>query len=497
MPVVFLILPHQLFASAALTFEGARPWLVEEFLFFRQYAFHRRKLAFHRATMRAEHTRLEALALDPVYVEAHEERSDIRVLLQHLAAEGVTEVRLYDPVDDWLERRLRRGAAAAGMGLRMLPTPALLGNAEDPWFGGRKRFFHHDFYIAQRKRYGVLLAGGAPLGGKWSFDEDNRKRFPAGAPVPAWSIPETEHHEEAAAYVARHFAGNPGSGRSTIVYPVTHAAAADWLARFLDERLEAFGAYEDAIVTREPLLHHSLLSPLMNCGLLTPHDVLDAVLAREGRLPLNSIEGFVRQVLGWREFVAGIYRVAGRQQRRSNFFGCTRLLPRSVYEGTTGIAPVDNVIRKVLEHGYCHHIERLMILGNFFLLCEFDPDEVYRWFMELFIDAYDWVMVPNVYGMSQFADGGLMCTKPYISGSNYVLKMSDHKKDPRWTEVWDGLFWRFIDRRRDFFGANPRLSMMVRTLDRMDARRRAGLLQRADEFLARLDAGITEATLFI
>lgn len=166
---------------------------------------------------------------------------------------------------------------------------------------------------------------------------------------------------------------------------------------------------------------------------------------------MNSLEGFVRQVLGWREFIRGIYHVVGSKQRTTNYWGFTRKIPQSFYDGTTGIVPLDNVIQKLVKTGYSHHIERLMVLSNFMLLCEFDPDEVYRWFMEMYIDAYDWVMVPNVYGMGQFADGGLMCTKPYISGSNYVLKMSDYKKDGKWTEIWDGLFWRFMHVHRDFF----------------------------------------------
>ena len=163
-------------------------------------------------------------------------------------------------------------------------------------------------------------------------------------------------------------------------------------------------------------------------------------------------------------------------------------MPAAFYTATTGIEPVDDAIRTVLQTGYCHHIERLMVLGNFMLLCEIDPDEVYRWFMELFIDAYDWVMVPNVYGMSQFADGGLMSTKPYISSSNYILKMSNYSKGD-WQATWDGLFWRFMHTHRDFFLKNPRLSMLVRTFDKMTPQKQNAHLQRAEAYLAQLDSG--------
>jgi deoxyribodipyrimidine photolyase-related protein len=212
--------------------------------------------------------------------------------------------------------------------------------------------------------------------------------------------------------------------------------------------------------------------------------VTDAALAHSSQVPLNSLEGFVRQVIGWREFVRLVYRTRGRQQRTRNYWNYTRPIPAAFYTGTTGITPVDHVIRSALETAYCHHIERLMILGNFMLLCDLHPDAVYQWFMELFIDAYDWVMVPNVYGMSQFADGGTMTTKPYISGSSYVLKMSDHKKDS-WCPIWDALYWRFIDRHEKFFRSNPRMAVMVAMKDKMGPKLKEHH-RVADKFLAGL-----------
>ncbi len=241
------------------------------------------------------------------------------------------------------------------------------------------------------------------------------------------------------------------------------------------------------MVMKEPILHHSLLSPLINAGLLSPQQVIEETLAESDALaiPLASLEGFLRQVMGWREFIRIVYEREGSRQRTKNYWNHTRKIPPAFYTGETGILPVDTVIRRVLETGYCHHIERLMVLGNFMLLCEFDPDEVFRWFMELFIDSYDWVMVPNVYGMTQFADGGLMTTKPYISGSNYLLKMGDWEKGP-WQETWDGLFWRFMHLHRDFFTQNPRLGMLVKTFDKMTVEKRNQHLKKADEFLSKL-----------
>jgi deoxyribodipyrimidine photolyase-related protein len=200
---------------------------------------------------------------------------------------------------------------------------------------------------------------------------------------------------------------------------------------------------------------------------------------------LNSLEGFIRQVLGWREFMRAVYLQIGAEQRTANFWDCRNALPQSCYTARTAMEPVDAVIRRVLDNAFAHHIERLMVLGNFMLLCEIRPDEVYRWFMELFIDAYDWVMVPNVYGMSQYADGGRITTKPYVSSSNYVRKMSDFPRGA-WCDIWDALFWRFVQKHQGIFARNPRMSIMVRQLQRMDQEKLKGHLGLAERYLATL-----------
>ena len=246
--------------------------------------------------------------------------------------------------------------------------------------------------------------------------------------------------------------------------------------------------YEDAIVRQESYLNHSVLSPLINIGLLEPLQVINEAIdySNKNDIPLNSTEGFVRQILGWREFIRGVYDVKGTEERTKNFWNFKRKIPASFYDGSTGIKPIDDVIKKVLKTGYAHHIERLMILGNFMVLCEFDPDEVYQWFMELFIDAYDWVMVPNVYGMSLYADGGLMSTKPYISSSSYIMKMSNYSKGD-WQATWDGLFWTFMDKHREFFLSNPRLGMLIRTFDKMKQEKKEIHFESAKNFFELLD----------
>ncbi|RYY08498.1 MAG: cryptochrome/photolyase family protein, partial [Chitinophagaceae bacterium] len=335
------------------------------------------------------------------------------------------------------------------------------------------------FYSYQRLSRKILLdSSNKPMGGKWSLDAENRLRYPKDLKPPAINFhSRNDHYKDAIEYTEQHFGQNYGNLDVGFLFPSTHAESKTWLKNFLKHRFADFGPYEDAIVSDEHILHHSVLTPMLNTGLLTPQYVMDEVMeyASNHEIPLNSLEGFLRQIMGWREYIRAVYEFKGVEERTKNFWGFKRKIPESFWTASTGIDPVDGTIRKILDTGYTHHIERLMIMGNFMLLCEFDPDEVYRWFMELFIDAYDWVMVPNVYGMSQFADGGLMSTKPYISGSNYIIKMSDYKKGP-WQEIWDALFWRFMHVHRKFFLSNPRLGMLIKSFDKMAPEKRNSLL---------------------
>ena len=400
---------------------------------------------------------------------------------------GVSDVQIVDPSDDWLKTRLTAALIAARIPYRLLVDPHFLTSEAvfANYAQGRKKLFFADFYAFQRKRLGILVGNdGKPFGGKWSFDGDNRKKLPRGVQGPPlkWPAPLTAI-DEARVYVDARFPDAAGDG-DNFHFPINHVQAEQWLTDFLDERLTDFGQYEDAISDSDAFLFHSVLTPMLNIGLLSPRQVLNAALERAEQVPLNSLEGFIRQVVGWREFVRGVYLTVGRRQRTRNFWQHTRPMPAAFYNATTGVEPVDLVIKRVLKHAYCHHIERLMILGNFMMLCEIHPDALHQWFTEMYIDSYDWVMVPNVYGMSQHADGGLMTTKPYISASSYVLKMSHFRKGP-WCEIWDALYWRFVAKHRDFFAANPRMSVMVAHLNKMGDK----LAQHqaiADEFLAKL-----------
>lgn len=478
---VLLIFPHQLFESNRVLGRGKHVLLVEDPLYFSQYKFHKQKLILHRASMRMHAAFLKTARLDVHYLEL-DRAPTMAAVIEYARQLQPERVHLIDPVDDWLDRRVAREAKKAEMRLLRHDTPMFLTSQAElaEYFEGR-RMFMASFYAEQRKRLDILMKEGKPVGGKWSFDTENRKKLPRGfEPVPLWQPRENELVQEATKYVEARFANNPGSA-AAFKYPVTYKDARRWLQDFVDTRLPNFGDYQDAISTRDSALFHSVLTPMLNIGLLTPREVLDAVLGADN-IPLNSLEGFVRQIIGWREFVRAAYVLKGRKQRTRNFWNHDRALPSAFWDASTGIDPIDTVIGRLLEHAYAHHIERLMILGNFMQLCGFRPDDVYRWFMELFIDAYDWVMVPNVYGMALYADGGLISTKPYIAGSNYVRKMSDFKPGP-WCEVWDGLFWAFIDQHRRFFEANPRIGPLVTQLDRMPREKHRQHLARARQFL--------------
>lgn len=434
---------------------------------------------YEKELKRAQHT--------VSYLEFHE--ASLEKLFQKFSGENIKAIHYTDTTDYLLERRLNRLSSNYQISLKKYTSPNFLTTEEEinSLFRGEKKYFMASFYQKQRRRLNILMDGDQPVGGKWSFDAENRKRIPPGLKIPDHYEPaQNIFVKEAIRYVEKNFAVNYGNTES-FAWPTTHAEAESVLVDFLQHRMHQFGEYEDAIVKQQSVLFHSVLTPALNIGLLSPQQIIDNVFEfhRTKKYPLNSLEGFVRQIIGWREFMRAMYMREGVKVRTTNSFGFTRPIPASFYKGTTGIEPIDSTIKKVLGKSYCHHIERLMILGNFMHLCGFDPDEVYRWFMELFVDAYDWVMVPNVYSMSQYADGGLITTKPYVSGSNYVLKMSDYTKGP-WCEVWDALYWRYIDLYQDPFSKNPRMSMIVNLVKKMDAAKLKNHRQGAEDFLKQL-----------
>ena len=450
---------------------------------------HQQKIVLFLAAMRSYADELSEAGFDVRYFPLHGEgtyEDKLACLVDELEC---TELVHFEVEDKPVEQRLADFCEQRSLERTELQSPMFLTPRDDfeRFADGRSRLLMGDYYRRQRKRTGILVdADGEPEGGKWSFDEANRKKLPKSVEPPEIAAaPRTAHVEDVIDIVERAFGDHPGKAED-FWWPTTREQARQWLQSFLDERLAQFGPYEDAISERSATLFHSALSPSLNIGLLTPGEVIDAVLERQadGNLPIESIEGFVRQVLGWREFVRGVYRVHGDEQESANFWCHERELTDDWYQGTTGIVPLDHAIETSLRLGWAHHIQRLMVIGNLMTLCEIRPAAAWRWFMELYVDSSEWVMGPNVYGMGIFSDGGLFATKPYICGSNYILKMSDYGKGD-WCPTVDGLYWRFIDKHRDFFASNPRLALMPRALDRLDQDRKQEIFEAAEAFLDR------------
>ncbi len=462
-----LIFPHQLFREHPGLSQERTVYLIEEPLFFGDYQyelhFHKKKLVLHRASLKHYRDLLEKQGYPVVYVE-YPPTSDMEYLFSHLEKEKIDTLYWVDVVDWALEKRLKSYCKDNDINYIEMDSPAFLTTREEinNYFADKKHYFLTSFYIWQRKRLNILMDKEKPAGGKWTYDKENRKKIPQGTKIPAIiQLKENKYVKEAKRYVDKKFPHNPGT-TSGFNYPTTDREAQKWFQDFLDHKLPFFGDYEDAIISDESFLFHSVISSSLNNGLITPDEILKQLLSARN-IPLNSLEGFIRQIIGWREFLRAVYIKDGLKERTTNFLQNKNKMNEKLYQGRTGLEPYDKVVQKVIKQGFTHHIERLMVLGNLMLLVELDPDEIYKWFMEMFIDSYDWVMVPNVYGMSQYADGGLITTKPYFSSSNYLLRMSDFSRGD-WCKVWDGLFWCFVKKHQDLISKNPRLAVLKRNL---------------------------------
>lgn len=437
----FLLFPHQLFRDVSLL-QGRRVLLIEESLFFSQYAFHVQKIILHRASMKAYEAYLLHQGIDVVYVEDSRD----------LASYQQSDVAMYDVVDFNLQKKLAKLFPHA----MVYPNPNFL-NVDDA------TNLLHAFYVKRRKELQLFVdEENKPFGGKWSFDAENRKKIPKDTKIPAALCFENSFVIEAKRY-AKKF-DTLGSCED-FYYPTTFTEAKIVFEYFLEEKFASFGDYQDAIVEGESFLFHANISSALNIGLLDLHYVIDKV-SEYPNVAYNAKEGFLRQIIGWREFMLSVYKDRSVALRNANFFNFANPMPKRVLEAKTGLIPLDATIKKVLQTSYAHHIERLMILGNIFLLLEIEPNAVYEYFMAHFIDAYDWVMVGNVYGMSGFSDGGSFATKPYIASSNYILKMSDYKKG-EWCETLDALYWNFLDKYAEKFASNPRMAMQLALLHKM------------------------------
>jgi deoxyribodipyrimidine photolyase-related protein len=392
-----------------------------------------------------------------------------------------------------------RWGKLTGLPVTILPDTRFIDTRADfaDWAQGRKRFVMEDYHRLLRRRTGILMDGSQPAGGAWNFDTENRKPPKKGlaAPPPPVFAPDAITAEVLELVAARF--GNHFGNLMPFGHAVTRAQALACLDDFVRHRLALFGDYQDAMVAGEDSLFHSELSALINAGLLLPLEVCQAAEGafRAGKVPINAAEGFIRQILGWREYVRGIHWIAGRDYTARNHLGGTRNLPDFYWSGATDLNCLAQSIGATKRRAHAHHIQRLMVIGNFAMLIGVDPHQVHEWFLAVYDDAYEWVEAPNVIGMSQFADGGMMATKPYAAGGAYINRMSDYCKSCRY-EVkartgpdacpFNSLYWDFLARHRDVLGNNHRLLRMYDGWDRFAPEEQAAIKAQAAGFMATL-----------
>lgn len=372
----------------------------------------------------------------------------------------------------------------------------------EAWARGRKALRMEYFYRDMRRKTGLLMDQDKPVGDKWNFDHDNRKPAPDDVSYPG---PKRFEPDVTAREVLNLVAGRFGDNFGALEpfwFATTREEALQSLEAFVRDALPRFGDFQDAMLNDNRFLYHAVISQYMNVGLLDPLEVCRMVAAawQRGDAPINAAEGFIRQIIGWREYVRGIYFLEGPEYPDRNSLGHTRDLPEMYWGGETGMNCMARAIDQTRAEAYSHHIQRLMVTGNFALLAGIDPHQVHEWYLAVYADAFEWVEAPNTVGMSQFADGGIIASKPYVSSGAYINRMSDYCKSCTYKvsqKTGDGacpfnlLYWQFLDRHRDRFSNNPRMANMYRTWDRMDEDRRETVLSEGAEILARLDAGKT------
>jgi deoxyribodipyrimidine photolyase-related protein len=408
-------------------------------------------------------------------------------------------VQLVQPGEYRVLDAATRWSRDLGVPVRILPDRHFLTAPEEfaDWAHGRNQLVMEQFYRAQRKRFDLLIEGGKPMGGTWNYDADNRQRFRKRpqTPPPIQFTPD-KITRDVLRIVERTFPDAPGSA-DHFAWPVTRTQAQAALADFVKHRLQDFGPFQDAMWIDEPFLYHSLLSPALNLKLLDPREVVAAAIEafHNGDAPIQSVEGFVRQIVGWREFIRGVYWHEGPTYAERNTLGETGNLPNFYWTGETDMVCLQDAVGQVLRHGYGHHIQRLMVTGNFALIAGVHPKTVSDWYLGMYVDAVDWVTLPNTLGMVMHADGGVVGTKPYAASGKYTQRMSNYCKacryDPAKRTGPDAcpvttFYWDFLIRHQQRFASNPRMGMIFTHVDRMDQTERNGIRTAAEHLRTEL-----------
>lgn len=461
---------------------------------------HPKKIALVFSAMRHFATSLRQAGWQVAYSKLDDvstSASIVAELIRRAGENGVTDVIATQP-GEW---RLVQALSSAPLDITLLPDDRFAVSLDEfnTWAEGRKQLRMEYFYRDMRRKTGLMMEGDQPAGGKWNYDHDNRKAASGDLlrPAPLGFQPDATTQEVLDLVEAR-FGNNFGD-----LHPFRFATARNQalaaLDHFAQDLLPGFGDFQDAMLQDDRFLNHSVLSPYLNLGLLAPLEICKRVEAewRAGRVPINAAEGFIRQIIGWREYVRGIYFREGPDYTRRNALGHVRDLPWMYWGGETKMNCFSHAIAQTKEDAYAHHIQRLMVTGNFALLAGIDPYQLHEWYLSVYADAYEWVEAPNTVGMSQFADDGIIASKPYVSSGNYIDRMSDYCKSCIYSVKektgeracpFNLLYWDFLIRHREKFSKNPRMGQMYRTWDRMDETRRMAVLEGAGRVLQRLDA---------
>ncbi len=487
MKSLFLILGNQLFPHKHLRkYKDSTIFMCESFDLCTFQKHHKLKLILFLSSMRSYADELKKNKFKVNYIDL---KKDFKISYEkkienYIKKNKFEELISFEIEDKFFEKKIITLCKKNKIKLTFIQSPMFLNSRDEfkDYLTKTKKPFMANFYKIARAKTDILMENNKPKGGKWSFDEDNRKKLPKDIKIPEMiKAKETKHTKVLKQEINNIFKNHPGEV-DNFWLPTTHVDAVKWLDYFIIKKFNLFGDYEDAVDTNNNFLFHSVLSPMINLGLLTPELIIERVRKVENKIKINSYEGYIRQIIGWREFIRGIYQNYDQQLEENNFFQHKNSLTKKWYDGTTGLDPLDYSIKNAQKYGYTHHIERLMVLCNIMNLCEIRPNEVYNWFMEMFVDSSDWVMSPNVYGMGLFSDGGIFSTKPYICGSSYFMKMMNFKRG-NWNDIMDGLYWRFINKNRKFFQSNPRLNMMVNIYDKMNTERKNHIIKKANQFI--------------
>ena len=405
-------------------------------------------------------------------------------LILFITKNNIKKIRIFEIEDKLFENKFLKFVEKNKIDYEFLSSPMFVTKRKEfiDLYKDKKPLMAN-FYQYQRKKLDLLMLDGKPLGGQWSYDKENRKRVPKDYEFPKLNLYTSKYYDDLSKTIDKHFKSHFGTLNKNSIFPFNRKDSLNSLKLFLKEKINNFGNYEDFISTTQSSINHSLLSAPLNMGIIDPIDIIEAVKnINPSSIGLNNLEGFLRQIIGWREFIRGINQKHYSEMLERNFFNNTRSLTNHWYEGTTSLPILNDLIHNLNKTGYAHHIPRLMIASNIMNLSGIRPIEVYNWFMTTFIDSSDWVMIPNVFGMGLHSDGGIFSTKPYICGSNYLLKMSDYKKGP-WTDILDGLYWNFIKKNENFFKKNPRLSMMTIALNKMPSAKLNTHVKNAQKFI--------------